>query len=288
MFPRTGLHGQCVKDFILCMFYTNRNPTSMQGTSSEMSLRILTSVFLNLTNWTHGDLRAPYWRLYWNTISGASISCGKHTIPLDPGRFVLIPPEVSFSTSLRGTPGHFYVHFLTSFVWSGREAEVLNASASDLKAVNYALKEKNPAASACMVASLVAAQLARLPGEKWTGAVDMDARVQAAIQKIEAQTPAVPCISQLAKEAGMNTNSFIRLFRELTGHTPALYARERRIEAACILLHHSTKTIEEIASDCGFCDRYHFTHAFTRSRKTSPVAFRKQHADGRRAVPTAG
>ena len=74
----------------------------------------------------------------------------------------------------------------------------------------------------------------------------------------------------------MNIYALIRLFRERTGLTPAMYARERRIEVACVLLHHSAKSIEEIASACGFCDRYHFTHAFIRSRKTSPAAFRKQ------------
>lgn len=248
----------------------------MVGTSSEMSLRILTSVFVHLTNWASGDLRTPYWRLYWNETSGAAIIVEKKAIPLEPAHFVLIPPEVSFTTSLTNAVNHFYVHFLTSLTWTGSGAEVLCASRADVKAVNLALKEKNPASCACQVASLVSSQLARLTPDKWAGPADMDARVQAAIQKIEAQIPVVPCISQLAKEAGMNPNAFIRLFRERTGHTPALYARERRIEAACILLHHSAKSIEEIASDCGFCDRYHFTHAFTRSRKTSPVAFRKQ------------
>jgi len=267
------------------MFYTNQSPSTMQGTSSEMSLRILTSVFVHLTKWSSGDLRAPYWRLYWNETSGAAIIVGKQTIPIEPDHFILIPPEVPFTTRLTGTVNHFYVHFLTSLTWTAREAEVLKANLSDLKAVNHALLEKNPSSCACQVASLVASQLARLTPGKWAGPADMDARVQAAIQKIEAQIPDVPCISQLAKEAGMNTNAFIRLFRERTGHTPALYARERRIEAACLLLHHSAKSIEEIAFDCGFCDRYHFTHAFTRSRKTSPVAFRKQLADTR---PGAG
>jgi AraC-like DNA-binding protein len=273
---RSGLPGQCVKDFILCMFYTKQSPSSMQGASSEMSLRILTSVFVHLTKWSPGDLRAPYWRLYWNDRTGGAIIVGKKTIPLERTRFVLIPPEVSFTTRLTGTTNHFYVHFLTSLTWSGVDAEVLSASPSDLEAVNHALQEKNPASCACQVASLVTSQLARLTPEKWQVPADMDARVQSAIQKIEAQIPGVPCISRLAKEAGMNTNAFIRLFRERTGHTPALYARERRIEAACLLLHHSAKSIEEIASACGFCDRYHFTHAFIRSRKTSPAAFRKQ------------
>ena len=100
--------------------------------------------------------------------------------------------------------------------------------------------------------------------------------MQTVIQKIKTQTPRVPSVAFLARDAGMKIDAFIRLFRERTGLTPAMYARERRIEVACLLLYHSAKSIEEVASTCGFCDRYHFTHAFIRSRKTSPAAFRKQ------------
>jgi AraC-like DNA-binding protein len=258
------------------MFYTSANAEDIRGTSSELTLRILTSVFVKLTKWANTDLRAPYWRLYWKENSGASIITGKKTIPLEASHFVLIPPETSFTTSMANETNHFYVHFLTSLIWSNTRAEVLPVSPSDLKTINSILHGENTASSACLVASLVTSALARLDPEKWASHADLDARVQTAIQKIETQTPGVPSIAFLAREAGMNINAFIRLFRDRTGLTPALYARERRIEAACLLLHHSHKTIEEIASTCGFCDRYHFTHAFIRSRKISPVAFRKQ------------
>jgi AraC-like DNA-binding protein len=215
--PKTLMCRQCVKDFILCMFYTSRNSMDIRGSSLEMSLRILTSDFVNLAKWAKGDLRAPYWRLYWNDNSGASITIDSKTIPLQP--------RISFSSRRR---------------------------------------HPSPTAPRPWVA------------EKWTHYGNMDTRVHTAIHKIEAHSPGVPSISNLAREAGMNTNAFIRLFRERTGLTPALFARECRIEVACLLLHHSAKSIEEIASTFGCCDRYHFTHAFIRSRKTSPAAFRKQ------------
>jgi AraC-like DNA-binding protein len=258
------------------MFYTSANPEGIRGTSSELTLRILTSVLVKLTKWANSDLRAPYWRLYWNNTSGASIITGKKTIPLEPSHFVLIPPETSFTTSMANETNHFYVHFLTSLIWSNIGAEVLPASPSDLETMNSILHGENSASSACLVASLVTSALARLDPKKWTSHADQDTRVQTAIQKIETHTPGVPSVAFLAREVGMNINAFIRLFRERTGLTPAMYARERRIEVACVLLHHSAKSIEEIASTCGFCDRYHFTHAFIRSRKTSPAAFRKQ------------
>jgi transcriptional regulator GlxA family with amidase domain len=76
--------------------------------------------------------------------------------------------------------------------------------------------------------------------------------VQTAIQKIETQSPSVHSFAFLTRETGMNINAFIRLFRERTSFTPAMYPREPRIEVACVLLHLCANRIEEIGSTCGY------------------------------------
>ena len=54
-----------------------------------------------------------------------------------------------------------------------------------------------------------------------------------------------------------------------------LGTRRQRVERACVLLHATGNSIEQIAEATGFCDRYHFTRVFTRLRGVSPAAFRK-------------
>jgi methylphosphotriester-DNA--protein-cysteine methyltransferase len=61
-------------------------------------------------------------------------------------------------------------------------------------------------------------------------------RVQTAIQKIETHTPNVPSVAFLKRNSSMNIKAFIRLFREQRSLTSAMYARERRIKAARLLL----------------------------------------------------
>ena len=100
------------------MFYTFPKTADVGGGSSELTLRILTSVFVHLREWASVDLRAPYWRFYWNETAGASIIADKKTIPLGPSCFVLIPPETSFTTAMESDTHHFYVHFLTSLTWT--------------------------------------------------------------------------------------------------------------------------------------------------------------------------
>ncbi len=267
---------QCVKDSILCMIYTHRGSIVPLDISSGMSLKILTSACVGVHQWKHDDLREPYWMLYWNESNGASLIAGKKEIALNPSRFVLIPPETSFSSSTKRNVRHFYVHFLTSLNWGRSNIEILKASAPDVETLQGILRVKNTTSTDCLVASLVTRLLAQLPDEGWAKKNDADSRIRTAKNTIETRLPSLVPVSNLAHDAAMNVNAFIRLFRERTGFTPAHYGRERRIEAACLLLHHSERSIEDIASTCGFCDRYHFTHAFMRSRKISPAAFRKQ------------
>ena len=39
----------------------------------DPNVRLLLVQSLRLLHWSHGDLSAPYWRLYWNSRPGASV-----------------------------------------------------------------------------------------------------------------------------------------------------------------------------------------------------------------------
>jgi len=80
----------------------------------------------------------------------------------------------------------------------------------------------------------------------------------------------------LAHNACMATNAFARLFLHNTGYPPHRYILRRRLEKACVLLHHSTRTIDTIARECGFCDRYYFSKAFKKETGRSPAAYRNE------------
>ena len=54
------------------------------------------------------------------------------------------------------------------------------------------------------------------------------------------------------------------------------YLLELRLNTAMKLLRHTDHSIEQIARECGFGDRYYFTRIFTKHRQTTPAAFRKE------------
>lgn len=80
----------------------------------------------------------------------------------------------------------------------------------------------------------------------------------------------------LARECGLSVSRLAFLFRRQTGKTPGQFLEEQRLSHAAHLLHRTSLTIGEIASECGFADPFYFTNRFRRFQGTSPSQFRKR------------
>lgn len=81
-------------------------------------------------------------------------------------------------------------------------------------------------------------------------------------------------ISDLADKAYMSEKHFRRCFFEIYNQTPYAYLQRLRINKAEILLLHTSKSISEIANQCGFCDIYSFSHCFKKHMGASPTEYR--------------
>jgi AraC-like DNA-binding protein len=244
------------------------------ASSGHTSLSVLVCHGQRLTTWNHPDLRAPYWRLYWNESPGASVAFSGRTTPLRPDRFLLIPPETSFATANGKPVRHFYAHFVTSPRW--RLPGIFSLPADPQATATLQGCAAAADSGGWSLPALIAKLLAQLPVEGWAAPIDPSSRARAAMRQIETQTPAPIVVSALAKQTGMHPSAFGRHFTREAGISPARYARERRLETACHYLHHTDLSIEEIAAACGFCDRYHFTRVFAKYRGVPPATFRRQ------------
>jgi AraC family transcriptional regulator len=86
-------------------------------------------------------------------------------------------------------------------------------------------------------------------------------------------------LDEIAREAGLGTWTFGRMFRETFGRPPHAYITERRVERAEIFLHRGVMTIKEIAYACGFADQAHMTRVFRAMRNATPGSLRMIHKD---------
>lgn len=81
-------------------------------------------------------------------------------------------------------------------------------------------------------------------------------------------------LSELAGEACISVNHFVRRFRERTGLTPFAYLTRLRIEAAQRMLLTSDIAIAEIGTLCGYSNAGAFSAAFQRHVGVSPRSYR--------------
>ena len=283
----------------------------------EVLPRLLCCRYWWMAEWKSQQMSFPYWRLYWNRSGRAWVVYNK-TIYLESHKIVLIPPNTPFASdidhstvsphqpySLRGgrvestameekmvadgTVLHMFIHFTLGYPFDAISPDifVFDISPGQQELVVSITRQlmtgqvKFEQTGSLELYSLLFSLLHQLPPNAWKNR-NLDGRVLHGIRHMEQNIRETEIRnSVLAEMGGMSVNAYARLFKEQTGYSPRKYLVRMRVEKACNLLHHSDLTIEQIASACGFSDRYYFTRIFSQTMKVSPGAYKKNSIPGK-------
>lgn len=244
------------------------------------ALHIVLSSYCILQEWDHDDLSAPYWRLYVNDLAGASICSRGNRIELRPDRLILIPPGTPFSTETRRPVGHLHIHFMTAALPKAKlRAPIVHKPSLDqrhlISRLRAAFTTRRGSAfwSAALIShALTGSVLADIADELFEmQAVDVD---MSRLLNMMHEQPALFDLKSFGDTASLSSNTLLRRFRRLTGTTPHRYRCRLLIDDAAIALAETSDSIEQIARQHGFCDRYHFSKAFKRHLGISPATYR--------------
>ena len=82
-------------------------------------------------------------------------------------------------------------------------------------------------------------------------------------------------IEDLAREAGLSTSHFARLFKHTIGTSPHQFVMSFRVEQARALMQATDNSQVEIALSCGFSDQAHFSRVFKQFTSQTPRQFRQ-------------
>lgn len=82
-----------------------------------------------------------------------------------------------------------------------------------------------------------------------------------------------------ARVLNVSTPYLNECIRHVTGFSVTLQIRDRIMLEAKRLLHHTEKSVKEIASDLGFTDYPYFTRVFNKATGLSPLQFRGKNND---------
>jgi AraC family transcriptional regulator len=83
-------------------------------------------------------------------------------------------------------------------------------------------------------------------------------------------------VEELAREAGLSTYYFSRLFKKTIGKSPHQFVMSYRVEQARKQLRQTSDTLVDIAYRCGFSDQAHFTRVFKQHCNLTPRQFRAE------------
>jgi AraC-like DNA-binding protein len=82
-------------------------------------------------------------------------------------------------------------------------------------------------------------------------------------------------LQSAAKEVGLSSFHFLRLFAGVLGVTPHQYLVRSRLRHAARLLAEGARPITDVALDVGFGDLSNFVRTFHRAAGVSPRSFRR-------------
>jgi len=232
--------------------------------------------------WTWDKTGDPYWRLYWNPTPGAYVlwGDGQKTL-LGPDKFVLLAPNMAIGMRNTGRMKQLYIHFVASPPFHNPVPKVWEAPVSAERRnvfsamYNHIMEGRDGQKFVLNAYAWIAEALALVPQQDWTVST-MDPHVHDAIREIEMRLAEPLTVERLASVAKMSTAAFSRLFRRETGMPPHSYLLARRVEMAACLLKQRQMSIDEVAAQSGFCDRYHFTKVFSRVYGMAPAAYRRK------------
>jgi transcriptional regulator GlxA family with amidase domain len=83
-------------------------------------------------------------------------------------------------------------------------------------------------------------------------------------------------VEGLARQVGMSSRNFARVFRREIGLTPAEFVAAARTDAARRLLEDSAMPLQRIAAACGFHDVNGMRRTFARVLGVSPTEYRRR------------
>lgn len=288
---------------------TKIDPSEIRQAFGDVRIKLLCCRYWVLEEWECMDLSVPFWRIYHNNIQGAKIIVNNTITELNEDSIVIIPPNTSFSTEFRkadhqskyeriagrkfeksdsldfirtsGKIDHLFIHFSLGFpldfVKTG--INVLPCDGNSLtiiRAIQEAcVDDTHFDFKECLsIKQLISTCLLQLQNNIWRYGT-IDPRVFSAMKLIEKQFNVKITNEELAAKANMAVNSFARLFKKNTGVSVQQYIIKTKIESASNLLYHSNKTIDEIAYECGFSDRHHFSKIFKKVMKVNPAFYKK-------------
>ncbi len=245
-------------------------------------IEVLMHRYVGLEHWSLRNASNAFWRLYWPTNRGGVVTFNGAEHALQPGWLYLISPHTPFDSRCERPFAKWYVHFsvgglsgsirpaILRFQPNARMRAVLDRACPKPKRARESI---TPPASPLDALELALQALQHaLP--QFQISPQANSRLPACVDYLREHLRDKIRLADLARHSACSVRALSQMFVTELGFPPMRYLIELRLNHAMKLLRHTDHTVEHIAEECGFTNRYYFTRMLSKYRKTTPAAFR--------------
>lgn len=245
-------------------------------------IEVLMHRYVVLEHWTLRSASNAFWRLYWPMNGGGVITFNDEEHALEPGWLYLISPHTPFDSRCERPFAKWYVHFSAGGLSASIRPAVVRfrPNARTQAALDRACpKPKRTRASIQPPASpLDALELALLALQQALPQFQLsphaNSRLPACVDYLREHLRDKITLADLTRHSACSVRALSQMFVTELGFPPMRYLIELRLNHAMKLLRHTDHTIEQIAEESGFPNRYYLTRMLSKYRKTTPAVFR--------------
>lgn len=259
--------------------------------ATEMSVVLIQTTRLGAF-WQNMNLYSRHWRLYCHDAGGAGVVGPDLDLAFEANHVYLLPPH----SQLRARIGpsrfdrvwQFHIHFTLAHGETALPHAVhwFKPQGSLLKRI-WRIARMGPvmdprAEHEREILSL--GVLLQSISEVLEGGTQQDIpdscdeRIAEAVRLMTQQLSSPLPIDVIAEHCQLSKSGLIRLFKREVGMPPWQYFNHLRMDQASVLLQTTSLSIEDIAEQLGYPDRFQFSRSFKRIMHQSPVAWRKTAA----------
>lgn len=230
--------------------------------------------------WIFPNTVSPFWRLYFNSRPGHRVIFPEREIPLGPGHLVLIPDHLTFHCEGVEAVPHFWMAFSLGLSLKETGPQVIPVGDIEVGLIRRIVSNfRGPAEgdrfSIFHESSALLHLVLTRPELLWNDRPRSPAFVKAVahIARHYAEPLDVPGLSRLA---GISPRALSALFVREHHVTPTRFIAQVRVSEAAKLLATTDLSLDAIAEQTGFPNRFYFTRVFTKLGRKSPASFRKE------------
>ena len=284
----------------------------MYISTDDMRLLVLNVGYdVQNSDWNWTEVSSPFTRIYYVTDGHARIRLEDGIHDISPGKLYIIPSFVRHTSICKGHFEYYYIHIYEDFSFHNKLFEEyefpfeVSPYDGDVKLFER-LCELNPTGmlqqsipkgydnQSFLMQSILNDKtrdlqnivesrgilyilISRFLETVRPKASSMDERIRKALDYIRINIGNKITVMDLADNASLSMEHFIRMFKKETGKTPNMYITRVKMERALVMLETSNSNIKSIALTLGYDNLSYFTRSFKRFSGVTPQQYRNQH-----------